>query len=103
MIPNDAKGAFSIAQLREFDVICDRFERAWKAGGRPSIEEFLAGVTEPSRAELGRQLLEVEIEQRLAEGKGPITPKTHSMKPNGVLIQVEKWPGHDDWHYSEAV
>jgi trimethylamine-N-oxide reductase (cytochrome c) len=35
--------------------------------------------------------------------KGPITPKTHSMAPNSVLIQVEKWTGVDTWQYREAV
>jgi serine/threonine protein kinase len=72
MIPNDAIGALSVAQLREFDVICDRFERAWKTGERPTIEEFMSGVSEPNRAELCRQLLEVEFEQRLARDEIPL-------------------------------
>jgi serine/threonine protein kinase len=71
MMLDDEIVVFSVSQLREFDVICDRFERAWKAGGRPSIEEFLAGATEASRAELARQLLDVEIEQRLARDEIP--------------------------------
>ena len=29
--------------------------------------------------------------------KESITKKGHGMKPNSVLIQVEKWTGADDW------
>lgn len=33
----------------------------------------------------------------------PITEKTHSIKPNTTLIQVEKWTGVDTWRRKEAV
>ena len=29
--------------------------------------------------------------------KESVTKKGHGMKPNSVLIQVEKWSGADDW------
>lgn len=32
----------------------------------------------------------------------PITKKTHSIKPNSTLIQVEKWTGVDTWKRTEA-
>ncbi len=38
----------------------------------------------------------------LNSSKG-ITKKTHSIKPNTTLIQIEKWTGVDTWQRSEAV
>ena len=35
--------------------------------------------------------------------KEPITKRGHGMKPNSVLIQVEKWTGVDTWQPAEAV
>ena len=32
-----------------------------------------------------------------------ITPKSHGIKPNSTLIQVEKWTGVDTWEPAEAV
>jgi trimethylamine-N-oxide reductase (cytochrome c) len=32
-----------------------------------------------------------------------ITPKSHGIKPNTTLIQVEKWTGVDNWQRAEAV
>jgi trimethylamine-N-oxide reductase (cytochrome c) len=34
--------------------------------------------------------------------KESITKKGHGIKPNAVLIQVEKWTGSDSWQPKEA-
>jgi hypothetical protein len=42
------------------DAADQRFERAWKKGPRPRIEDFLAKVAEPQRPALFRELLRVK-------------------------------------------
>ncbi len=53
----------------KIDVLCDAFERDFKAGRNPHIEDFLPNVDLPYRAVLFRELLEMEIEIRLQATK----------------------------------
>jgi eukaryotic-like serine/threonine-protein kinase len=55
--------------LAQADSICDRFERAWRAGERPLIEEYLESASEPGRSILFRELLATELELRLHGGE----------------------------------
>jgi serine/threonine protein kinase len=48
-----------------------RFERAWKTGPRPQIEDFLANVPERQRSPLLTELLLIERELRVAAGELP--------------------------------
>jgi hypothetical protein len=48
------------------DAVATRFDRAWKAGHQPRIEDFLAGVAESRRGLLLAELLRVELEIRRA-------------------------------------
>ena len=48
------------------DSIADRFERAWNAGQRPRIEDYLGDFVEPRRSLLLEELLRVEGELRSA-------------------------------------
>ncbi|MHC4400973.1 MAG: serine/threonine-protein kinase, partial [Planctomycetota bacterium] len=50
--PTSVKSALS-----RIDAICDRFEQAWKGGGRPEIEEFLTSDLAPESCAPRRQLL----------------------------------------------
>jgi serine/threonine-protein kinase len=50
---------------------CDRFEAAWRAGGRPRIEDDLEGKAEPEQSLLVRELLAVELHWRLRAGEHP--------------------------------
>lgn len=43
------------------DEVCDRFEREWKSGNAPRIENFLAEVESDQRAVLLQELLRVEL------------------------------------------
>jgi serine/threonine-protein kinase len=52
--------------------IADRFERAWKDGLQPRIEDYLAEFEEPPRAALLEELLRVEIELRRKSGNTPL-------------------------------
>jgi len=53
------------------DLAADRFERAWKAGQAPRIEDYLAGAAGKRRSRLCEELLKVEWELRSREGDLP--------------------------------
>lgn len=55
----------------EVDRICDLFERDWKEGKHPRIEDYLSRMDASKRAELLRQLLAVELELRCRAGEQP--------------------------------
>jgi WD40 repeat protein len=63
----------------------DRFEAAWRAGERPRLEDYLAEVPEPDRAELLRVLLAVELAHRVRAGERPMAGEYRL-----------RFPGHDD-------
>ena len=50
------------------DEAATRFDRAWKAGEQPLIEDYLAGVVGPRRLKLLEELLRIERELRGADG-----------------------------------
>jgi serine/threonine protein kinase len=64
------------------DEVCDRFEKAWKDGQRPRIEEYLGEVPKPDRVSLFRELLAVEIELRRDDGERPTPEEYHGLFPN---------------------
>jgi predicted ATPase len=51
--------------------LCDRFEAAWKAGGRPRLEDYLAGTPDGERAAVAWDLLRVETHYRRQAGEQP--------------------------------
>jgi WD40 repeat protein/serine/threonine protein kinase/Tfp pilus assembly protein PilF len=59
----------------------ERFERAWKKGPRPRIEDFLAEVTEPRRPPLLGELLRVERELLAGAGERPTAEEYRSRFP----------------------
>jgi anti-anti-sigma factor len=65
----------SLAQ--RVDEACDRFEKAWKVGQGPRIEEYLAEVPELDRVPLLRELLALEIELRGNGGERPTWEEYH--------------------------
>jgi hypothetical protein len=54
--------ALPVAVLKKIDATCDRFEKEWKAGKKPSMEKYLGAASGPERAELLRLLLKLELE-----------------------------------------
>jgi hypothetical protein len=58
------------------DAACDRFEAAWYEGGRPRIEDYLAGADGEARRALLGELLMLEIELARAAGESP-TPEAY--------------------------
>src|SRR5437879_1148498 len=48
---------------RWIDAVADRFERAWRAGRRPQIEDELAGAPQARRAALLEELVRAHLRQ----------------------------------------
>ncbi|MBV8554165.1 MAG: serine/threonine-protein kinase PknK, partial [Planctomycetaceae bacterium] len=67
------------------DRICDQFEAAWQAGGRPRIEAFLGAAPEPDRPALLRELLDLELDLRDVGGERP-----------SVQEYRARFPGHTE-------
>lgn len=53
-----------VAQLTQFEEVCDRFEAGWREGERPSLRESLAGLATDLQERAFSELLAVEIEYR---------------------------------------
>jgi serine/threonine-protein kinase len=64
-------GLLSATLIEHVDTVCDRFERSWKGGLRPRIEECLAGEGEPGRSVLLHELLVAELGCRQQLGEHP--------------------------------
>jgi serine/threonine-protein kinase len=70
---------------RQVDVLCDRFEEAWRAGQHPRIESYLDRAEEPRRPLLLRELIALEVELRRGFGEQP-TPQEY----------YNRFPGQED-------
>jgi hypothetical protein len=59
------------AVARRIDQACDRFEKDWRAGAAPRIEEFVAELPPGEASALLKELVALEVELRRAAGEGP--------------------------------
>jgi WD40 repeat protein len=64
-------GSLSRSDLLLVDRICDRFEKAWRNGGRPDLASYLAEAPAQSRSLLFRGLLTLELEFLISSDAGP--------------------------------
>ena len=62
--PSPSESMLSVSGMRRLDEICDPFEKAWKAGQRPRIEDYLANVPEAERSQVLWELLALELAYR---------------------------------------
>ena len=70
------------------DAIATPFDRAWRAGQRPRIEEHLVGITGPRRLHLLAELLRVEVEYRRETGEEPTAGEYEQrFSEHGALIR----------------
>jgi len=56
---------------KRIDQACLGFEKAWREGGHPAVAPYLAGVAEPARSELLRELLLLDVDYRQQAGESP--------------------------------
>ena len=68
------------------DSAAERFERAWKAGPRPRIEDYVTELEEPRRSRLLDELLRVEIELRRQAGEQPSLVEYEARFPANATI-----------------
>jgi len=54
-------GSLPLSQAQHMNAVCDRFERAWQAGLRPQLEDYLGDTPELERSALVRELIALEI------------------------------------------
>jgi tetratricopeptide (TPR) repeat protein len=66
-----ADRALSLPLARQVNAVCNRFERAWQAGQRPAIEEYLGDTQEPARSALLCELIALEVTYRQQAGEAP--------------------------------
>lgn len=67
--PTSSDDASERSRFNRINVICNRFERAWKADEPLSIEAAAAGVESTIRSSLIQHLAELDIEYRMARGQ----------------------------------
>jgi tRNA A-37 threonylcarbamoyl transferase component Bud32 len=84
------------ADWSRINAAADCFERAWKAGPRPRIEDYLAEAEPELRAALLEELVRVERELRRGEGEDP-APEEYSLRfsQQADLIRAVFGPGPD--------
>jgi tetratricopeptide (TPR) repeat protein len=82
----DDRPVLSPGEARQVDRECDRFEAAWKAGNRPDPADALAGLSEPRRSALLRQLLLLDWEYRSRTGEEPRPADYHARFPADCAV-----------------
>ncbi|MCA9213222.1 MAG: protein kinase, partial [Planctomycetales bacterium] len=66
------------------DRLSDRFEAAWRNGENPRIEDYLTELQGQGRAELIRELLQIELQLRVAAGPRPTAEEYVARFPDDV-------------------
>jgi serine/threonine-protein kinase len=64
----------------------DRFERAWKQGSRPKVEDYLDEAEPGLRAALFEELLRVELELRRRDGETPAAKEYFRRFPHQAAL-----------------
>ena len=84
-----ATDSLSLSQDRCVDASCDAFEKEWRDGLRPRIEDYLADTPERLRPRLFKGLVQLDIEYRLKNGDRPTREEYEQRFPACVdLIRV---------------
>ena len=89
-------------QLR---ALCTQFEAAWKKGKSPGLDDYLGDITGEARAQLVRELTEIEVRYR-RDSMGPSakTRSTFQQEPELVtLVEQPAPPSHTDSHSQQPV
>jgi tetratricopeptide (TPR) repeat protein/tRNA A-37 threonylcarbamoyl transferase component Bud32 len=89
-----ADRALSLPLARRVNAVCNRFERAWRSGPRPAIEDYLGDIAEPARAALLRELIALEVAYRQQAGEAPQAEEYEARFPAGSLPAASLF-GHD--------
>jgi serine/threonine protein kinase len=74
---------------RQMEPVCDTFDRAWREGGRPRLEDFLTRAPEQARPHLLCELLGIELEYRA--GEGPTEAEYRQRFPDHAGVIASAW------------
>jgi serine/threonine-protein kinase len=93
-------GEHRLSLARRINAVCDRFERAWQAGPRPCLEDFLGDTPEPERLALLRELIALDIDYRRRAGENPTAEEYRerfpALEPPVAVSTVIESPGSLD-------
>src|SRR4051812_5999341 len=66
-----AAAALPVEHQRLLDAACDRFERTWRAGGRPDLPAALLELPDAVRPAALRELVQLDAYYRRGVGEAP--------------------------------
>jgi hypothetical protein len=81
MNENAAPGNGSLAVAQRVDAACYRFEKAWREGRRPRIEDCLNELPAAERLALLHELIPLDIDYRRLAGEDPQPAEYHARFP----------------------
>lgn len=81
--------SLSASLFLRIDETCDRFERCWKSGQGPRIEDYLGAVGKADRRELLRELLLLDLEYRTKDGESPSAAEYQARFPEDAQLIEE--------------
>src|SRR5262249_5360797 len=87
--PNPGEKWDQVSAVRAKAEICDRFEAAWRAGGRPQIEQHLRDLPEVERKNLLVELLALELAIRRDRKEQPPPDEYCQRFPDAVTLVRE--------------
>ncbi len=79
----------STGQTRLLDGLCDQFEREWRAGQQPVIEDYLSRVDPPQQKTLFAELLGLDVHYRLERGERPVAEDYCRRFPASAAVVAE--------------
>jgi len=71
-----------LTEAERLDAVCDRFEAACGGGVRPRIDDYLAGVEEPARGLLARELIVLDLHYRHCRAEVPQVTDYDAVNPD---------------------
>jgi serine/threonine protein kinase len=93
--PESSGGDAPAAELRQFEALCDEFERSWQTEATPRIEDFLARSPQSVRERLFRALLQLETDYRSDRGEAPGADEYRGRFPQDSSIVDDVFRGSD--------
>jgi serine/threonine-protein kinase len=79
-----------LSTARKVDHLCDRFERAWRSGGRPRIDEHLVAAPAEAREALLCELVRLDFWYRTRAGEEPSLEEYRRLLLDTVALS--DWP-----------
>ena len=80
---SNTSDAHEVDALQCFVTVCEQFEADWRAGASPRLDAYLQAVEPSERRRLFCELLAIEIELRVQQGKPPRSKTFRRITQNG--------------------